>query len=170
MSVACHRGSLADVRSRFVAVGQERNAAIVVRVTADNPLTQPLFIDALVRALQADHSAAYAMMDKDRVPDGSQAEAFRMQALMDTLVADATDYSREHVTPALRRGNGVLVVEPPPELELADYFVGIDTFPHYLHVNQLFDRYGDDENLLRRVIADVRQRRSSERAAPAGSQ
>jgi spore coat polysaccharide biosynthesis protein SpsF len=159
LSVDCHRGSLSDVRSRYVAVGRERNAEIVVRVTADNPLTEPTFIDAIVEALEEDPAMAYAMMAKDRIPDGSQAEAFRMQALLDTLTWDDADYSREHVTPALRGGPAVRVVEPPPELDLGDYFVGIDTFDHYLHINRLFGHYGEEADLLKRLIADVRRER-----------
>jgi spore coat polysaccharide biosynthesis protein SpsF (cytidylyltransferase family) len=156
LGVDCYRGSLSDVRSRFVAVGRERNATIVVRVTADNPLTEPTFIDALVLALKENPGFAYAMMAKERVPDGSQAEAFRLQALIDTLAWDEADYSREHVTPALRAGTDVCTVEPPPELELGDYFVGVDTFEDYLHLNRLFARYGDEADLLQKLIRDVR--------------
>jgi spore coat polysaccharide biosynthesis protein SpsF (cytidylyltransferase family) len=159
LSVDCYRGSLSDVRSRFVAVGQEHGAAIVVRVTADNPLTEPVFIDALVEVLEGDPAAGYAMMAKNRVPDGSQAEAFRLQALVDTLGWDDADDSREHVTPALKAGPGVRVVEPAADFDLGDCFVGIDTFDHYLHVNRLFARYGEDPDLLRKLIADVRRER-----------
>ena len=160
LGVDCHRGSLHDVRSRFVAAGRERHAAIVVRVTADNPLTEPAYIDAIVEALEGDPAMDYAAMDKSRIPDGSGAEAFRMQALVDTLSWDEADYSREHVTPALRGGKAVREVEPSPELDLGDYFVGIDTFENYLHVNRLFAHYGDDPDLLRKLIADVRRERA----------
>lgn len=170
LSVDCYRGSPSDVRSRFVAVGRERGAEIVVRVTADNPLTEPAFIDAIVEALEEDPTMAYAMMAKDRIPDGSQAEAFRMQALLDTLTGDDTDYSREHVTPALRSGNAVRMVEPAPEFDLGDYFVGIDTFDHYLNINRLFGHYGEDADLLKRLIADVRRERAeASRTSAAGN-
>ena len=81
LSVDFFRGALTDVRSRFVAVGRERKAAIVVRVTADNPLTEPVFIDALVETLRRDPAVHYCTMVKERIPDGSQAEAFRLAAL-----------------------------------------------------------------------------------------
>jgi spore coat polysaccharide biosynthesis protein SpsF (cytidylyltransferase family) len=160
VSTDCHRGSLSDVRSRYVDVGRARGAAIVVRVTADNPLTEPAFIDALVRALEADPAARYAMMAKDRIPDGSGAEAFRLEALLETLGWDDAEYSREHVTPALRAGDAVRVVAPAAELDLGDYFVGVDTFDDYLHVNRLFARYGGEPDLLRKLIADVRRERA----------
>lgn len=159
LSVSCFRGSLTDVRSRFVAVGRERHAAIVVRVTADNPLTEPAFIDAIVEALEHDQEADYAAMDKDRIPNGSGAEAFRLRALLDTLAWDDADYSREHVTPALRQSAAVRMLAPDPELDLGDYFVGIDTLDDYLHVNRLYSRYGDGPELLKRIVADVRRAR-----------
>jgi spore coat polysaccharide biosynthesis protein SpsF len=160
LSIGCFRGSLTDVRSRFVAVGRERDAAIVVRVTADNPLTEPAFIDAIVGALEDDPTADYAAMDRDRIPDGSGAEGFRMQALLDTLAWDGAEYSREHVTPALRGGKAVRALTPAPDLDLGDYFVGIDTFENYLHINRLFAQYGEGADLLQRLIADVRRQRN----------
>jgi spore coat polysaccharide biosynthesis protein SpsF len=166
LAVDCFRGSLSDVRSRYVAVARERGAAIVVRVTADNPLTEPAFIDAIVEALQADPTMPYAMMAKERIPDGSQAEAFRLQALVDTLTWDDADYSREHVTPVLRSGKRVRIVEPSPDLDLGDCFVGIDTFEHYVHINRLFAHYGDDVDLLKKLIADLRRERAKARTTP----
>ncbi len=168
IGVDCFRGSLSDVRSRFVTVGTAHGAGIVVRVTADNPLTEPVFIDALVGALRRAPDRPYAIMNMDRVPDGSQAEAFRLDALVDTLSWDETEYSREHVTPALRRADSALHVEPPPEFRLSDYFVGVDTFENYLHINRLFARYGDDGDVLRRLVADVRSERSRTTAAAEG--
>jgi spore coat polysaccharide biosynthesis protein SpsF (cytidylyltransferase family) len=165
IGVDCHRGSLDDVRSRFIAVGRERGAAIVVRVTADNPLTEPAFIDAIVRALEADPEAGYAMMAKDRIPNGSGAEAFRLEALLETLSWDDAEYSREHVTPALRAGGAVRVVEPPADLDLGDYFVGVDTFDDYVHDNRLFARYGGEPDLLKKLIADLRRERGAGRSA-----
>jgi spore coat polysaccharide biosynthesis protein SpsF len=165
LGAACFRGSLHDVRGRFVAAGRERGADIVVRVTADNPLTEPVFIDLLVDALRREPERSYAIMAMDRIPDGSQAEAFRYRALVDTLAWDDDAYSREHVTPALRHAEAALHVPPPPELELSDYFVGIDTFDHYLHVNRIFARYGESADLLRRLVADVRRERAGAAAA-----
>jgi spore coat polysaccharide biosynthesis protein SpsF len=167
LAVPCHRGSLADVRSRFVAVGRERGAGIVVRVTADNPLTEPAYIDLLVAALRESPEARYATMARERIPDGSGSEAFRLEALLDTLGWDDAEASREHVTPGLKSGPHVLVVPPPPELELGGYFVGVDTFDDYRHVNRLFARYGDDPDLLRRLITDVRKERSTALASGA---
>lgn len=166
IDVDCFRGSLADVRSRFVAVGSARGAGIVVRVTADNPLTEPVFIDALVDALRRDPARPYAIMRMDLVPNGSQAEAFRLAALVETLAWDESDDSREHVTPALRRAASALHVEPPPELQLSDCFVGVDTFEDYLNVTRLFARYGGGSDVLRRLIADLRRERQ---AAAAGA-
>jgi spore coat polysaccharide biosynthesis protein SpsF (cytidylyltransferase family) len=167
LGAPCFRGSLADVRARYVAAAREHGAAIVVRVTADNPLTEPVFIDSLVEALRREPTLRYCIMDKARVPDGSQAEAFRLAALVETLAGDDSDYSREHVTPALRREAAARSIPPPAELELSDYFVGIDTFEHYLHINRLFSRYGGGEDLLRRLIADVKRERAAQGLEPA---
>jgi spore coat polysaccharide biosynthesis protein SpsF len=166
LTIPCFRGSLTDVRSRFVAVAEQFNATIVVRVTADNPLTEPTYIDALVDALHDNAGADYAMMAKERIPDGSGAEAYRAKALQATLTSDESDYSREHVTPALRAGAAVVLVAPSADLELGECFVGIDTFDDYLHINRLFAHYGDRADLLQQLIADVRRERAGGARAP----
>jgi spore coat polysaccharide biosynthesis protein SpsF len=161
LSVSCFRGSLTDVRSRFVAVGQARNAAIVVRVTADNPLTEPTFVDAIVQGLVGNPVADYAAMDASRIPEGAGAEGFRLRALLDTLAWDESDHSREHVTPALRASSAGLVLAPDSALELADYRVSVDTFDDYVRINRLFAHYGDCADLLQRAIADVHREREA---------
>jgi hypothetical protein len=74
------------------------------------------------------------------------------------------------VTPALRGGDAVRVLAPAPELDLGDYFVGIDTFEHYMHINRLFAQYGDGADLLQKLIADIRrQRDEAGRTSKAGA-
>lgn len=164
IAVACLRGSPTDVRSRYLTAAAESGADIVVRVTADNPLTEPRFIDLLVEALLADARWDYCAMDGSLVPHGTSSEAFRVPAFLETAAIDGSDYAREHVTPCLKTQRTVNLVAPPPHLQLADYNVSIDTLDDYLHVAGIFARYRGAPD-LDRLVADVRRERS---AAPAG--
>ena len=74
--VECFRGSLQDVRSRFLSIIKDCQAKYVVRVTADNPLTEPSFIQILLQKIKSDSNVQYAMMDKNLIPKGTGSEVF----------------------------------------------------------------------------------------------
>ena len=48
--IACFRGSELDVMHRFIQVADQEKAATVVRVTGDNPLTDPIMMDFMIEA------------------------------------------------------------------------------------------------------------------------
>lgn len=159
VGVRCFRGSLDDVRSRFVAVGKQEETSMIVRVTADNPLTDPCLLDRLVMTLQHDTTLDYCTINKDRVPIGIRAEAFRYAALLDTIALDDSDYSKEHVTPGVIRLCNVLLIDPEDAYALEDFNLSIDTFEDYLRVNELFATYGSSDDIVQRLIADVQRSR-----------
>ena len=89
------RGTETDVLGRYVAAAESSRAGIVVRVTADNPFTDPDSIDRAVEAIAFD-GADYAI--EMNLPVGTTGEALTRTALelIDT-VADTPAW-REHVT------------------------------------------------------------------------
>ena len=48
--IFCFRGSELDVMSRFINVAEQRKASTLVRVTGDNPLTDPIMMDVMIQA------------------------------------------------------------------------------------------------------------------------
>jgi spore coat polysaccharide biosynthesis protein SpsF len=95
-----HRGALADVLDRFHGALQAFGPAdIVLRLTADCPLTDPALIDRCVETLQAS-GADYVSNDLHRTfPRGLDNEVMRASALEDAWREASTPYEREHVTP-----------------------------------------------------------------------
>lgn len=166
LAVTCLRGSPTDVRSRYLSAASESGADILVRVTADNPLTEPRFIDLLVESVLDDARLDYCAMDGTRVPHGTGSEVFRVPAFQDTAAVDGSDYAREHVTPCLKTQRTVHLVAPPAHLELADFNVSIDTLDDYLHVAGIFARYRGVADLLDRLVADVRGERDPAAVKP----
>jgi spore coat polysaccharide biosynthesis protein SpsF len=167
LGVACVRGSPTDVRSRYVRAALESNAEVVVRVTADNPLTEPRFIDLLVRHLLAAPERDYCVMDPKLVAHGTSSEVFRTAAFLETAARDDSAYAREHVTPCLRTQRTIHLVAPPDELRLSDFNVSIDTLDDYLHVARIFARYRGDPGLLPWLVADTNRARAARAGMPA---
>lgn len=89
-----HRGSEQDVLTRYVKAAAAFDAEVVVRVTADNPLTDPDSIDRVVTRIH--HGFDYSI--EDGLPVGVTGEAVSLEALRFLDIAAKTPRYREHVT------------------------------------------------------------------------
>jgi spore coat polysaccharide biosynthesis protein SpsF (cytidylyltransferase family) len=101
--VPVSRGSLHDVLDRFDRAAEAREADIVVRITGDCPLIDPLVVDAVVAAYCASYPPAdYASNVSVRTyPRGLDVEVFGRNALREAVRGASKAYEREHVTPFL---------------------------------------------------------------------
>ena len=118
-----YRGDELDVISRFIEVAWSRNSEIVVRVTGDNPLTDPMMIDFMIdEHRKNDSDYTYC----DALPRGTRSEIISVSALEECHALVEDPNSSEYMTYMLRRPDHfkVLKVTPPhaqlnrPELRL----------------------------------------------------
>ena len=100
-----YRGSLVDVLDRFVhCVAELDDDDLVVRATADNPLPNGEFIDALLRRFSAARRDYLATSwPTDGLPYGLCAEVMTAAALRRAAERADDPFDREHVTPWLAR-------------------------------------------------------------------
>jgi glutamate-1-semialdehyde 2,1-aminomutase len=105
------RGDLHDVLERFRACAASQKATTVVRLTGDCPLSDPVLVDELVEAF-VDGSWDYLANCVDErhlsVPDGFDAEVFRVEVLERAAREAQLPSEREHVTPWFRTGSAGL--------------------------------------------------------------
>jgi len=104
LDVPVHRGDEHDVLARFQGAARRAGADVLVRLTADCPMSDPALIDEVV--------SVYAQGDVDYVsnvlvrtyPDGLDVEAFSRAALEEAAAKAMQPFHREHVTPWLQTG------------------------------------------------------------------
>ncbi len=100
LNVTCFRGSEEDVLSRYYHAACEAQADIVVRVTSDCPLIDPVVVDEVIDALTPYGDCDYASNTLVRTyPRGMDTEAFSFAALEQAFKEAAAKPEREHVTP-----------------------------------------------------------------------
>lgn len=92
-----------DVLGRYVAaVNEYPGTELVVRITADCPLVDPVLIEASVQAIR--EGADYAGNTVERHwPRGCDVESFTTELLMQAHQEATDSYDREHVTPWMQR-------------------------------------------------------------------
>lgn len=103
MSVKTFRGSEEDVLDRYFRAAQQLKAEVIVRVTSDCPLIDPIEIDKLI-GYYLENLGTYdyiADIPQRSYPRGMGAEIFSFEALTMAHQDAKTPPEREHVTPHL---------------------------------------------------------------------
>lgn len=152
---ACHRGHELDVMGRFLDVAHARKAHTIVRVTGDNPLTDPGMLDHMVRR-QLEEGAEYSYTDD--LPRGTRCEVMSTAALerCHQLVEDPN--SSEYMTLMIRRPDRfkVLKVDSPwVEIRRPDLRFTIDLPADYAVVKGIYEAFDGRPPALGEVIAWV---------------
>ncbi len=138
------RGSLNDVLNRFlVCVSELADDDIVVRATADNPLPDGGFIDALLELFKSTKTHYLGTSSPaDGLPYGLSAEVFYVGAIRAVAKSDHSPADLEHVTTSLRMHAGSLGIVPKKYFstkDLSHMRVTIDTLEDYLAMALLFN-------------------------------
>lgn len=141
--LGCYRGSENDVLGRYLETAEAFEADVIIRVCADNPLTDPGEVDKLVRhhlKTGADYSFNNEPHPKG-LPDGAGAEALSMGTLKKVNRLATSALHREHVTLFILENPDLFHIErldADPELRRPDIKLDVD--------------YAEDLEFIRRIF------------------
>jgi glutamate-1-semialdehyde 2,1-aminomutase len=99
---ACEQGSENDVMERYIQAAKKHQADVIIRITGDCPLVDPVLVDECVQQF-LDQDVDYLCNNyPPTLPDGLDIEVFKLAAL--ERAQDESDklFDHEHVTPYLR--------------------------------------------------------------------
>ncbi len=102
LGFACEQGGEYDVLDRFVKAAKSHQADVVVRITGDCPLVDPVLVDKVVRCFKASNVDYFSNISPPTYPDGLDIEVFTFKALEQSSRETNNSFDREHVTPYLR--------------------------------------------------------------------
>lgn len=99
-NVAFVRGSEADVLSRYVKAAKKTFADVIVRITGDCPIIDPLIIDEAIESFlsHAPHVDYLSNTLERTYPRGMDVEVFTRRALEEAAKNGKTANEKEHVT------------------------------------------------------------------------
>ncbi|MDC1376459.1 glycosyltransferase family protein [Amylibacter sp.] len=139
-NVKCFRGSENNVLSRFYHCASENNAQIIVRITADDPLKDPVVISHAINLL-LDHSELDYVSNtiKPTYPEGIDVEVFTFEALQRAFNLAIKKSDQEHVT--------AYIWNNPEEFRVHNFEAPLDTSYIRLTVD-----YEEDIEVVRRIL------------------
>lgn len=138
------RGHPVDVLDRFYKAASLFEANYVVRITADNPLTDPEYMDEAVMNAIANKADYVSFVD---LPLGVSVEVISFRALESAYRDAKAPYQREHVTPYIN--------ENPEKFKVVFLRSGLSF--NYDRVRLTVD-YPEDLELVRAVFREMRGR------------
>ena len=151
--VRCFRGSEQDVLSRYCGAARTFGLDGVVRVTADNPFTDPWAITELLNVSREQPLAYVHNVHPDGYPYGTGAELVPVSFLTEVAESTSDPRWREHVTLGVRvqPSKYLQVAVPAPSvLRGLPYCFSVDYPEDLAFVRELWARcnYRDDVRLV----------------------
>ncbi len=139
LGVEVFTGAVHDVLARYAAVVEAHPAArYVLRATGDNPFVDIGTPARVLKALQA--GADYAV--EEALPLGAAVEGVSRDVLLQAQREAASPYDREHVTPWVRRADGIVRALPlaPGPVRAPDVRLTVDTPDDLAYAQHLASR------------------------------
>ncbi|MDI6100499.1 glycosyltransferase family protein [Actinoplanes sp. NEAU-A12] len=153
IGVACHRGPVDDVLTRFLGVLETRSADTVLRFTADCPLLDPRLVARAHRVFQAAGVDYLTTSIARTLPRGLDVEVVRAAVLkeIDTL---AYDHHRTHVTSYVyTHATDFDVIGLTVQPDLSYLRLTLDTEDDWRLIEAIVDHFGDAPVAVR-TLAD----------------
>lgn len=154
LGVACFRGDEEDVLSRYYEAAKKYNLDVVVRVTSDCPLSDPLLIDSLINYYLDNLDADYvANIIKRTYPRGFDIEVFSFKSLEKAAKEATKPYEREHVTPFISENSKVLNYQDTSDA--SQYRVTVDTPEDFQLITEIFKSLDPNKQFGYKQVVDL---------------
>jgi spore coat polysaccharide biosynthesis protein SpsF (cytidylyltransferase family) len=140
--VAVIRGEDQDVLARYIRCVRAFSSDIIVRVTADNPLTDSAIIESVVDTMKKGRYD-YVCATKG-YPIGSGVDAFSKDMLEKLHINASSPHEREHINAyALNHKSEYRICElpVPPRLNYPDAKLTVDTYEDYKSMKDIVNSF-----------------------------
>lgn len=154
------RGSEKDVLGRVLTTAKKYQADVIVRLTGDNPLTDPVYIDKGVKLFL---TGKYDYVANDNVeltmPRGLDVEIFSVKSLEKVSRLTKNPDDREHVTRFFFRHPKMFRLKafgPPKKDRMDGWHLAVDTEQDLKFVRKIFETlYPQNPNFNYRDIIEL---------------
>ena len=153
LDVSSFKGSLLDVRDRYLKSAKQFNAEYVIRIPADNPIPDAKEIDKLIEFHLAKNpngfSSNLAQVNNSGYLDGVGAEIFSTKLLEESIARSSSETVKEHVhrnffdyatqTPVDAAWCPIASPIAPAEIRRPDIILDVNTMDDYIKIKRIYD-------------------------------
>jgi spore coat polysaccharide biosynthesis protein SpsF len=142
--IKCFRGSENNVLERVINAGLEVNADLIVEVTGDCPILDPLIVDQTIRVF-LNNNVDYVSNNHIRsYPDGMDVQVFKLQTLIQSSKLTNDKLDQEHVTLFIRNHPELyskINLVAPQNLHWPDLGLTLDEESDYILLKTIIENF-----------------------------
>jgi len=159
LGIPCFRGSELDVLGRYLGAAEKFTADVMVRVTSDCPLIDPIVADQVLQEFSR-AKADFAYNDVEHgFPRGLDVEVFSAEALQRAWQLADAPHQREHVTPIFyERRDLFQTISVGGDRDYSSYRWTLDALDDLHLIRAIYRHFSNDRSFSwRDVIALMEQ-------------
>ena len=146
--IYCFRGSENDLLDRYYQAAKKYGADYIVRLTGDDPLTDPALIDKMINKIKVKQCAVVTNSLMPTYPEGLDVTVLSFNALNEAWQSANLQSQREHVTPyVFDPSNGFDIYHFQQKDDRSDLRWTVDYKEDFLFVKTIYEcLYIQDES------------------------
>ena len=144
LGFGCTRGSEKDVLSRFYESAKFFGADIIVRITGDCPLVDPILVDECIKGYKKSNVDYFSNVDPASYPDGLDIEVMSFESIKRANNETDSAFDREHVTPYIRNSDSFSIDSMRYIEDLSNQRWTVDEPEDLVVVTNIFEHFSPD--------------------------
>lgn len=144
--IACYRGSEDDVMARVIGAVDSVGGEIVVEITGDCPVIDPLIIEQHIRMFLNNDCDYITNAHIETYPGGMDTQVFYLDTLKRSASLTDDPLDHEHVTLHIRNNPEqfrIMHLIAPPDLHWPDLHLTLDEPKDYEIIKRIIEHFGD---------------------------
>ena len=137
----CTRGSEKDVLSRFYETAKTINADVIVRITGDCPLVDPILVDQCIQSYKDSKVDYFSNTNPPSYPDGLDIEVMSFTSIECANKEAVSKFDREHVTPYILNSDSFLKSSLQHNKDLSNLRWTVDEQEDFVVVTNVFKHF-----------------------------
>ena len=140
----CEQGSEDDVLDRYIQVAESNQAEVVVRITGDCPLVDPILVDKCIeKFIQLDVDYC-SNINPPTFPDGFDVEIIKLSALKKSYENITSKFDKEHVTTHIASSKSFSKFNLENDRDFSDLRLTLDNPEDFEVIKNVFDHFSPD--------------------------
>lgn len=157
LGYVCEQGSEDDVLARYVEAAKKHHADVVVRITGDCPLVDPILVDEAIVQFKAANVDYFSNTNPPTYPDGLDIEVFTFKVLEQASQETSNPFDREHVTPYLRSSSAFTSAVMQHSQDLSDLRWTVDEAADIAVIEKIVHYFYPRIDFSWREVLDLQQ-------------
>ena len=141
LGFTCIQGSEHDVLERYLQAAEQSKADVIVRITGDCPLVDPVLVDECIHKFKEHNVDYYSNTISPTFPDGLDIEVFKFSALKKAAEKSTKSSHREHVTTYIKETDIFSKINHSNNQDLSELRWTVDDPEDFDVISQIFEHF-----------------------------